>query len=182
VLGRDADAVLVRDVLDAGCEAQELVGIAVDEREIFDLVVVDQAAEYGVAGVDERHFGGYLNDSVRGAHRKFEVQRRLLRHGQSNALLVQLLKTIRGHFDGVGSHRKKLGSVFTQIGGLCLARKVGLALRQNNGGSGNRSPSRIGYGAECCSRGELCRCEGRPDAEQQQSEEYSESERELPFV
>ena len=81
MLHREADGVLVHDVLHSRRQVQQIVNIAAYEGQIFDLSVIHGPAQHGILRIDQGNLGGDLNNGSLCTGLKREVQGCLLGHG-----------------------------------------------------------------------------------------------------
>src|SRR5262249_50845850 len=83
-----------RDGRDAGLEEAELREIAAVEREIDEITAGDDIADDGGSTIDERRFGGYVDDLLFARHAKLDVEAGCLADVELDAAL-HILREVR---------------------------------------------------------------------------------------
>jgi hypothetical protein len=132
MLTRKTNRVLRGIALDTRRQAQELIDIPSNQRQVVDLAIINRAPQNRITQIHQRHIGGHLDDRAFAARLKRKIDRGLLRRRKDDASPKSLTDTGEGHFDAIRSNRQKLRTILALAIALRHTHEVRLRLRQGD--------------------------------------------------
>ena len=121
--------------------------VAPVERQLEDLLVVDDRSNGSIGDVDHRCAAGDLHGHLHGTQLQGEIETGRLLHLQFDSVKDFALKALQVHSDVVHTRQQVRKHVATSRVGLGFTGRVGLGVRDHHGGPNKDASARVCDGA-----------------------------------